>query len=298
MKIAIRSFAFVTLALSSVVACKYETNIVVDQAEVSVIVTGPEAGSLPTDSATADSTPTTDSSLDAVSPLEAASEASPDVVVVETAAEAAPDTSVSTAVWSFCNPYSDPATSAANGWYGGCCVTGGSFKSATTALPTQIIKGSGERVYYLSTNGKRYDFPTTATLSSWLGPWDANHIPQSDPTVCSSVVQIPDTLLASIMIGGNITFRPGTYVTGLVADPKRYAVAKGAVLRPLQSDALGTVIFFPAYYERIRLSPDAFLVNYTIGVTVNSETDYDPATEFATTIEADLAAAAVATPTP
>ena len=286
MKIVIRSFAFVALTLSSLVACKYETTIVVDQAEVSVIVISPEAGP----------TPTTDGSLDAPSSLEAAPEASPDVFVIEVAAEAAPDASVSKAVWSFCNPYSDPATSAANGWYGGCCVTGGSFKSATVIVPGQLFKGSGERVYYFAENGKRYDFPTTAVLTSWIGPWDADHVPHSDPTICSGVVQIKDTDMASIVIAGNVTMRPGTYVTGIETDPKRYAVAKGGILRKINDEAIGAAVFGPSYSSRIVMTPDFAFINFLMGVDVDEA--YDPAAEFATTIEADLAAAAAATPTP
>lgn len=225
------------------------------------------------------------------------SEAAPDAVG-ETSVETGSDVGVdvvsdvpdatSSVSWKFCEPWSDPVTSKANGWYRGCCVTGGSFTASTSPKPMQLVKGTGSLVYYLASDGKRHAFPFTTVLSSWLGPYDTNNVPQDDPTVCASVVEVPDVTLAAFEIGASVTMRPGTYVTAIVSGPWHWAISKGGVLRQIPDDGIGTAIFGSSYAGRLRLTPDAFLPHYVVGTNLVSASDYDPGVEFKTTLEQDL----------
>jgi hypothetical protein len=70
-----------------------------------------------------------------------------------------------------------------------------------------LIKGSLPAVYYYGADAKRYVFPDVKTYETWYG---------SD---FSSVKTITDTELATIPIGGNVTYRPGESMIKIQSDP-------------------------------------------------------------------------------
>lgn len=191
----------------------------------------------------------------------------------------------------FCDPLSSY-------WgYQGCCAVKGTFPTTAKPTPGMLIKGDGlsnpgsccnGRVYYYASNGKRYVFPLVAHLVSWFGQLDSDGVPIMDPAVCGQVVQVTDWFLASIPIGGLVTYRPGTFVTGIIEDPKRYVISRGGVLHRLAPESLGETIYPGSYNKRIRLEPDNFFVNYKIGMDVSAAKPYDPAKELQVTLEQDL----------
>ena len=181
--------------------------------------------------------------------------------------------------------YCDPWDPVSEFGYQGCC---GTFLKADAILPGTLFKGSLEMVYYLGSDGKRYTFPTTMILDSWYGPYDADGIPLSDGSICDSVIQVPDDVVASIQIGAIVTFKPGVFITGIPEDPQRYVVSKGHVLRPLEPTDLQEQIYPGTWSERTRLTMDGFFVDFFMGAEITDPVDYDPIAESETTLEQDL----------
>lgn len=209
------------------------------------------------------------------------------------------DGTVDEACFTFCAGFTDPASDGLE-WYEGCCPINGSFQTADTVSPGMFFTGDGTLfpnsvgiVSYLHSNGKRYVHPLMTDFVSWQAPLDALGVPIDDPAICGKVVQVPDSLFYTISIGGNVTVRPGSFVVGIIEDPKRYVVAPGGVLRLLANDAVKDALFPTSYWERVRFIPDAFFTSYKVDFNdpVVSAADYDPqATYDAANLEDELSA--------
>ncbi len=148
--------------------------------------------------------------------------------------------------------------------------------SAETISSGDLIKASGAAVYYYGADGKRYVFPTEKTFFSWFENFD-------------SVKTISDTDLASIAIGGNVTYRPGVRMIKITTDPKTYAVAANGTLRHVAGEDIAIALYGADWNTKIDDIPDPFFINYTIGDPINDSTDFNPAqaTAGATSINAD-----------
>ncbi len=128
---------------------------------------------------------------------------------------------------------------------------------ASAAMAGDLIKASGPAVYYFAADGKRYVFPNEKTYFSWFMDF-------------SSVKTISDAELASYMIGGNVTIRPGTNLVKITTDPKVYAVAPGGVLRWVESESIATTLYGSAWASRVVDVPDSFFINYTVGASIST----------------------------
>ncbi len=126
-----------------------------------------------------------------------------------------------------------------------------SVASAATLMNGDLIKASGPAVYYFQ-NNRRYVFPNETTYRSWFSDF-------------SGVRTISDSELSAIMIGGNVTIRPGTNLVKITTDPKVYAVTRGGMLRWVETESVATALFGSNWARRVVDVPDAFFVNYTIG---------------------------------
>ncbi len=139
--------------------------------------------------------------------------------------------------------------------------------SATTVTAAfnagDLIKGSGAAVYYFAPNGKRYVFPNEKTYFSWFKDF-------------GTVKQIPDEALSAILIGGNVTYKPGSKMVKITTDPKVYAVDQGGVLRWVQTPQLAETLYGLAWKEQIQDLPDPFFINYRIGTTIVLSADFVP----------------------
>jgi len=129
--------------------------------------------------------------------------------------------------------------------------------AASAAVAGDLVKASGPAVYYYAADGKRYVFPNEKTYFSWYMDF-------------SSVRTISDSELASIMIGGNVTIRPGTKLVKIQTDPKVYAVTLGGVLHWVESEAIATSLYGSNWASRVVDVPDSFFVNYSIGSSVST----------------------------
>ncbi len=130
-------------------------------------------------------------------------------------------------------------------------AAGGLLMSAVQPAGT-LIKGSLPAVYYVGNDGKRYVFPNDKVYFSWYQDF-------------SQVVTVTDSELASYVIGGNVTYRPGVRLVKIQSDPKVYAVSRGGVLRWITTEALAARLYGADWNKMIDDVPDSFFVNYTTG---------------------------------
>jgi len=169
----------------------------------------------------------------------------------------------------------------------GCCMpSGSSFSrpslSDLTHQPNAyiLVKGSNSFVYLYATNDKRYVFTNEDVITSWFTSFDGGQLGDLQ-NVCNTVNELSDVELASITIGGNVTIRPGSDIVKIASDPALYVVARGKVLRKLATADLAEKIYPGSSAQRTRVIPEAFFVNYSIGLDVSNASDYDPAAEWA-----------------
>ncbi|MBI4142924.1 hypothetical protein HY480_03565, partial [Candidatus Uhrbacteria bacterium] len=125
-----------------------------------------------------------------------------------------------------------------------------------------LIKGSLPAVYYYGGDGKRYVFPNEKTYKTWYADF-------------SGVQTVSDATLASVAIGGNVTYRPGTKMVKITTDPKVYAVGASGTLRWVSTEAVATALFGASWASMVEDVPDAFFVNYTVGTSVAAAADYN-----------------------
>ncbi len=141
-----------------------------------------------------------------------------------------------------------------------------SHAAITTAFSHgDLIKGSGDTVYYFASDGTRYVFPNAKTYFTWYKDF-------------SGVSQIPDGLLATIPLARqNVTYRPGKKMIKITTDPKVYVVDRSGVLRHIKSEQLAQTLYGLSWKNQIEDVPDAFFVNYKVGTPIQEATDFTPA---------------------
>ena len=149
----------------------------------------------------------------------------------------------------------------------------------------ELVKSSAfSSVYYKALDGKRYVFPNSKTYATWFKDF-------------SKVRTITSAQLASLPIGGAVTYRPGTRLVKLQTRPEVYAVGKGGVLRHLGSETVAKELFGSRWNTLVDDLPDEFFASYRLGPDIMRSSDYDPVAEktAAPTIEADRGISAPAT---
>lgn len=135
--------------------------------------------------------------------------------------------------------------------------------SAKAAVSSgSLVKASLPAVYYVGSDMKRYVFPNEKTYKTWYADF-------------SGVMTISDAELASMMIGGNVTYKPGTRMVKITTDPKVYVVDAHGVLRPIASEAVAAALYGSNWNQQIDDVPDGFFVNYSLGAAVNSASDFN-----------------------
>lgn len=134
---------------------------------------------------------------------------------------------------------------------------------AATLSPGTLIKASGPAVYYYSTDGKRYVFPNEKTYFTWYENF-------------SGITTITDAELAAILIGGNVTYRPGIKMVKIMTDPKVYAVGALGALQWVTTEEIARTLYGNAWAGSVEDVPDAFFVDYEIGNPITDAATYDP----------------------
>ena len=141
----------------------------------------------------------------------------------------------------------------------------------------ELVKSpASPTVYYKALDGKRYVFPNAKTYATWFQGFAA-------------VKTITVAQLASLPIGGTVTYRPGTRLLKLQTRPEVYAVSKGGVLRHLASEDVAREVFGSQWRALVDDLPEAFFAGYRVGPVVVKADDFSSLTErsSAPTIDAD-----------
>jgi hypothetical protein len=132
-------------------------------------------------------------------------------------------------------------------------------------------------VYYIGADGKRHAFPNDKTYFTWYPDF-------------SSVTIVSGASLASIPLGPNVHYKPGTKMVKFQTDPKVYAVELNGKLRWIRTEEIATALYGADWNTKIDDLSDAFFANYSFGADIAQASDFNPATQSAsaTTISTDL----------
>lgn len=135
------------------------------------------------------------------------------------------------------------------------------IKPATGAMPCtagSLIRSiSSSAVYYCGADGKRYVFPNQRVYNSWYPDF-------------TGVTTISDEAMASAVLGGNVTYKPGVKMVKITTDPKVYVVDRGGVLRHVATPELAAQLYGSTWAKQVDDIPDAFFINYKIGSPVTT----------------------------
>jgi hypothetical protein len=111
-------------------------------------------------------------------------------------------------------------------------------------------------VYYCGADGKRYVFPNAKTYATWYADF-------------STVEIISLEEMSKIMLGGNVTYRPGVKLVKIQSDPHVYAVDLNGTLRLMPTPAIAEKYYGKDWNKKVEDIPDAFFTNYKRGEDIN-----------------------------
>lgn len=117
---------------------------------------------------------------------------------------------------------------------------------------SRIKTADSKAVYYCGDDGKRYVFPNDKTYYTWYENF-------------SGVVTVTPEELASIPLGGNVTYRPGVKMVKIQSDPRVYAVDRGGTLRWVASSDIAKGLYGVNWAKQVDDVSDAFFINYKMG---------------------------------
>lgn len=135
-----------------------------------------------------------------------------------------------------------------------------------------VIKLSGSsdegQAYYYGRDCKRHAFQEKA-FGSWFGD-------------TSSATDVGAEQLASMPLGYNVSFKPGSLIK-FQSGSEIYAVSRGGVLRHVSDEAVAAELYGDNWSDKVTTISDAFYINYEFGDDVTSAEDYDPVGEWLNT---------------
>jgi uncharacterized protein YfaP (DUF2135 family) len=117
-------------------------------------------------------------------------------------------------------------------------------------------------VYYYDERGDRHAFPNESTFYSWFADFD-------------DVVEVSDDFMASIDLGDNATYRPGSVLVKFDTSSKVYAVEAERTLRHYESTSALESDYGDDWEEVLVSLPDTLYKNYEIGDEIDSKSDFD-----------------------
>lgn len=138
-------------------------------------------------------------------------------------------------------------------------------RPAEAASSGSLIKASGPAVYYVWED-RRYVFPNEHIYFSWYDNFD-------------QVETVSDSELATFLIGGNVTYKPGTKLVKIQTDPKVYAVGAGGTLRWITSEEVALALYGPNWNKEVHDVSDAYFLDYRQGDAIAVSQDFDVTTE-------------------
>jgi hypothetical protein len=117
-------------------------------------------------------------------------------------------------------------------------------------------------VYYVGADGKRHAFPNSKVYFTWYSNFDG-------------VVVITPSQLASIPLGTNVRYKPGSRMVKFTTDPKVYAVDVNSTLRWVKTEALAIALYGENWNTKIDDISDAFFSNYGFGADISVPSDFN-----------------------
>lgn len=117
-------------------------------------------------------------------------------------------------------------------------------------------------VYYIGTDGRRHAFPNDRVFFSWYANFnDVQVVSRAD--------------LASVQLGSNATYKPGSKMVKFTTDPKVYAVSANSSLRWVTTEAAAIALYGASWNRQIDDIADTFYTNYLFGADIYSASDFD-----------------------
>lgn len=129
-------------------------------------------------------------------------------------------------------------------------------------------------VYYSGADGKRHAFPNEKVYFTWYSDF-------------STVLTVADSLLASLPLGSNVTYRPGTRMVKFPTVPTVYAVSAKGVLKPIVSETLAIELYGSQWNKLIDDLSEAFYSNYQFGSQIASGVDFSPVSQASVSLGID-----------
>ena len=117
-------------------------------------------------------------------------------------------------------------------------------------------------VYYYGEDGDRHAFPNENVYFTWYDHYD-------------DVITVTPEFMASISLGANVTYHPGTKMVTFQTTHDVYTVSRGGELRYVSSEDVAEDLYGTDWNTQIDDISDAFFGNYTFGDDINDATDYD-----------------------
>lgn len=127
-------------------------------------------------------------------------------------------------------------------------------------------------VYFYGHDQRRHAFPNERVYFTWYNDF-------------SAVQTVTPSFLASITLGSNVTYRPGSKMVKFQTLDKVYAIGLGGVLRWVKTENLASSFYGADWNRKIDDISDAFFSDYRFGDDINLVSDYSR--------EAELAAATI-----
>ncbi|MHB8830666.1 MAG: beta strand repeat-containing protein [Patescibacteria group bacterium] len=117
-------------------------------------------------------------------------------------------------------------------------------------------------VYYIGSDGKRHAFPNSKIYFTWYKDFSGIRIITLDQ-------------LASIPLGTNVRYKPGSRMVKFTTDPKVYAVDANGVLRWVKTEAAAKALYGDNWNTFIDDLSDAFFSNYSFGKDIETSSDFN-----------------------
>ncbi len=139
--------------------------------------------------------------------------------------------------------------------------------SPANLTPGNLIRGqSFSAVYYYGEDGLRYVFPNDKTYFTWYNNFN-------------DVRWLSDANLATIQIGGNVTYKPGVKMIKIQSDPTVYALGAGGTLHAIESEEIARTLYGASWNQKVDDLPDGFFGNYVVGERLEFASQYNPTVE-------------------
>jgi len=137
----------------------------------------------------------------------------------------------------------------------GLTIASGAVTYCTAGSLIRIQSNSS--VYYCGADGKRYVFPNAKTYATWYKDFSL-----------VKVISLED--MSKIILGGNVTYRPGVKLVKIQTDSRVYAVDLNGTLRLMVTPPIAAKYYGATWNKNVEDIPDSFFTNYKVGKSITN----------------------------